>query len=129
MATRGGRSQPSLLTFNQAIALCAKCHDWKKAFYILEDLKWKNTEADVITSSSAMSACSRSRSWAKALQLFSTAKLQGNVITFGIAVSACEKGEQWEGAPVDFVISILFQTKTSMWQSWDQVIHFRKQRN
>ena len=84
-----------------AITAWGRAREPQRALALLEEMKSRSVEPDVISFSAAISACGAGGQWERALSLLEEMQSRGlepDVISFNAAISACGKGEQWERA-------------------------------
>ncbi|CAL1158927.1 unnamed protein product [Cladocopium goreaui] len=113
-----GNSGPKTVkSYNVAINACGKGNQWQLAVFLLEDLKVRTFQPDVVTLNSLISACREQ--WLLALHLLHE-MIQGysvDVISFSAAIRACERAGVWQLA-----LSLLQQMKEQMLQS-NVIVH------
>ena len=88
-----------MITYNAAISACEKAKQCDKAMELLEEMRQKGMEPDVITYSEAISACEKAKQAERASELFEEMKqkgLEADVVTDSAAMSACGAFELWQ---------------------------------
>ena len=84
-----------------AITAWGRAREPQRALALLEEMKSRSVEPDVISFSAAISACGAGGQWERALSLLEEMRTRGvepDVISFSAAISACGAGGQWERA-------------------------------
>ena len=84
-----------------AITAWSRAREPQRALALLEEMKSRSVEPDVISFSAAISACGAGGQWERALSLLEEMRTRGvepNVYSFNATISACEKAGQWERA-------------------------------
>ena len=111
ISTLYGNSGPKTVkSYNVAINACGKGNQWQLAVFLLEDLKVRTFQPDIVTLNSLISACREQ--WLLALHLLHE-MIQGysvDVISFSAAIRACERAGVW------LALSLLQQMKEQMLQ-------------
>lgn len=98
---RSAGVKPDVISFNAAIAACARAGEWKPALSLLGQMRAAGAPPNVISFNAAITACERGRRSEEALTLLADMPAAGappDVISFSAAISACAKGGQWKKA-------------------------------
>ena len=77
-----------------AITAWGRAREPQRALELLEEMKSRSVEPDVISFSAAISACGAGGQWERALELLEEMQVRGvapDVISFNAAISACEQ--------------------------------------
>jgi len=94
--------EPTLITFNAAIAACAKASNADRALELLDEVRAAGMEPDAYTYNATISACAKGGRWELALELFSTMRdlerIEPDVFTYAAALTACDRGGLGERA-------------------------------
>ena len=85
--------QPTVVTYNTAIAACEKCGQWERAWVLLRNMREvHDLPPNVLSYSSLIKALARGRQWNHAIAIAGEAQRSGLVLSpssFEIAIKSC----------------------------------------
>lgn len=66
-------AQPDAISFNTAIAACARSADWPRALELLAGMKVEGLKPDIFSYNAAIGACAKAGQWRIGLELLAKA--------------------------------------------------------
>ncbi|CAK9083894.1 Pentatricopeptide repeat-containing protein At2g31400 [Durusdinium trenchii] len=99
--------------YGTLVSACEKSGQWTQALVLLDLLRKRMLQEDVVLFNALISACEKCEEWQRSLlllaELEADASLRPNVITYNAVMSSCGQGTKW-----DISLYLLFLMRRSL---------------